>query len=608
MRRFGWRVLAVIFGALMLSGLAIPANAESGDRISEFVISYTIRADGTVEVVEDIEYVFAGSDRHGIYRTLITRQPFGDGSDRDVVYEVRDIEVSSPDAPDEWRKSNGGEGFRTTWLTLQIGDPDETLTKSTARYRIRYLLDGALRTVDGVPELYWNATGLDWDAAIDHVRVSVGGPAGVTSISCYQGRAGSTQACQTRTESGAAVAEARDLAAGEGVTIAVQVPAGSVANAEPTVVPGGSLLRAARVSPLTVGGTALTLLLALWAAVSTRAANRDQRYAGVAPGTIEPTAPVETDTLEEDRIPVRFHPPDVPPALGGVLLRSSAAARATPAALIELAHAGALTIEAVPDAAKEYEKTGGVRRTATARDLSKAPPDYSVAFAERLFEASRTITLDNPDDADQKRFQEASAALVQEVSKAPTERGWRTRGGPPRTLLYLLLGLAAVILLIVLSFAVLQAGALLYLGPLLLAGIALIVAIVFWANGHRTAEGRALTDQVLGFRRYIETAEARTLRFEEGQDIFSAFLPWAIVFDLAERWQKVCAELAAEGRIPDTPHWYSGPAFYSTFSSPGATFGESLSASVTSASADTSGSSGGGFSGGGGGGGGGGSW
>src|SRR5699024_9865975 len=148
------------------------------------------------------------------------------------------------------------------------------------------------------------ATGLDWDAAIDRVRVSVTGPDGVTSVSCYQGEAGSTQTCPAGTESGAAVAEARGLAAGEGVTVSVQVPARSVSDAEPTVVPGGSLLRAARVSPLTVGGSALTLLLAVLAAVWTRRANRDQRYAGVAPGTIEPTAPIVTDTVDKDLIPV----------------------------------------------------------------------------------------------------------------------------------------------------------------------------------------------------------------------------------------------------------------------------------------------------------------
>jgi len=502
-------------------------------------------------------------------------------------------------------RSSGSEGFRTAWLTLQIGDPDETLTGNTATYRIRYVLDGALRTVDGVPELYWNATGHDWDAAIDEVRVSVTGPEGVTSVSCYQGQAGSTQTCQAEIGSGVAIAVARGLAAGEGATISVQVPAGSVTTAEPTVVPGGSLVRAARLSPLTIGGSALTLVMAVLAAVGTRRANRDQRYAGVAPGTIEPTAPIRRDTLDEDLIPVRFNPPDVPPALGGVLLRSSAAAKATPAALIELAYAGAVTIEAVPDAAKEYAKTGGVRRTATARDLSKAPSEYSAAFAERLFEAGNTIVLDPPEAADQRRFQKAAAPLVQVVSKAPMERGWRARGGPRLALLYLLLGLLAVIVLIGLSFSFLEKGALLYLGPLVLAGLAFVVAIGLWVSGHRTAEGRALTDQTLGFRGYIETAEARTLRFEEGQDIFSAFLPWAIVFDLAELWQKVCAELAAEGRIPDTPHWYSGPAFYSTFGSHGASFGQSLSTSVTSASADSSGSGGGGSSGGGGGGGGG---
>ncbi|HHU11526.1 MAG TPA: DUF2207 domain-containing protein [Intrasporangiaceae bacterium] len=601
------RILGIIIGVFVLLGLSAPgAAAESGDRITDFTITYTIRDDGIVEVVEEIDYAFAGTDRHGIYRTLITRQPFGDGSDRDVLYRIRDIEVDSPDAPDEWTSSTNHDGFRFSWLKLTIGDPDETLTTRTATYRISYLLEGALRTVDGIPELYWNATGLDWDAAIDQVRVSVSGPQGVTSVSCYQGEAGSTQGCETHTESGAAVAQARDLAAGEGVTISVQVPAGSVSNAEPIVVPGGSLLRAARVSPLTVGGSAAALVLAVFAAVWARRSNRDQRFAGIAPGTIDRSAPVERDTLDRDLIPVRFNPPDVPPALGGALLSTSAVPKVAPAALIELAHAGALTIEAVPDADRKYKKSGGVRRTALARDLSKAPSEYAAAFAAKLFEADERIVLDQPDSTDAKRFQKAVAPLTQAVSKAPMERGWRANEGAARWILILVLGLAGVLGVIGFSFAALGRGALLYLGPLALAALALIVAIVLWSTGHLTAEGRALRDQVEGFRRYIETAEARTLKFEEGQDIFSAFLPWAIIFGLAERWQKVCAELAAQGRIPESPAWYTGPAFYSTFSS-GSSFGESLSTSVSS-SAATSGSGGSGSSGGGGGGGGGGSW
>ena len=60
-----------------------------------------------------------------------------------------------------------------------------------------------------------------------------------------------------------------------------------------------------------------------------------------------------------------------------------------------------------------------------------------------------------------------------------------------------------------------------------------------------------MCDQVEGFRKYLATAEADQLRFEEGEDIFSKYLPWAIAFNLADRWAKVCADLVAMGRLPD---------------------------------------------------------
>ena len=58
---------------------------------------------------------------------------------------------------------------------------------------------------------------------------------------------------------------------------------------------------------------------------------------------------------------------------------------------------------------------------------------------------------------------------------------------------------------------------------------------------------------------YLATAEADQLRFEEGEDIFSKYLPWAIIFELADRWAKICGDLVAMGRLPDTtPYWYFG--------------------------------------------------
>jgi uncharacterized membrane protein len=123
-----------------------------------------------------------------------------------------------------------------------------------------------------------------------------------------------------------------------------------------------------------------------------------------------------------------------------------------------------------------------------------------------------------------------------------------------------------------------------------------------------------VADQVIGFRTYLATAEAEQLRFEEGEDIFSKYLPWAIVFGLADRWQQVCAQLVAAGRINPDPYWYSGPSYYSSGWTAGAlsstvasTFDPPPTPSSSSGGGSSSGFSGG-SSGGGGGGGGGGSW
>ena len=65
------------------------------------------------------------------------------------------------------------------------------------------------------------------------------------------------------------------------------------------------------------------------------------------------------------------------------------------------------------------------------------------------------------------------------------------------------------------------------------------------AGPHRRGHRGAHPGQ--GFRRYLETAEADQIRFEEGQDLFSRYLPYAIIFGVAERWAKVFDDLAKSG-------------------------------------------------------------
>jgi uncharacterized membrane protein len=141
--------------------------------------------------------------------------------------------------------------------------------------------------------------------------------------------------------------------------------------------------------------------------------------------------------------------------------------------------------------------------------------------------------------------------------------------------------------------------------PLVIAGLVLLAG----ANDmpRRTAKGTGLVRRVRGFRTYIDTAEAQEARFQERENIFSRYLPYAIVFGLTEKWARAFAALGQE--MPQT-NWYVGtrPFAYNNFASSIDHFTVSSAGTIASTPGGSGGSGFGGSSGGGGGGGGGGSW
>ena len=76
-------------------------------------------------------------------------------------------------------------------------------------------------------------------------------------------------------------------------------------------------------------------------------------------------------------------------------------------------------------------------------------------------------------------------------------------------------------------------------------GLALLVAA-----GHmpsRTGKGTAMLSRVRGFRRLFDEGEEDTrARFAEQHDIFSQYLPYAIVFGCTKKWAKAFEGIAAE--------------------------------------------------------------
>jgi len=71
----------------------------------------------------------------------------------------------------------------------------------------------------------------------------------------------------------------------------------------------------------------------------------------------------------------------------------------------------------------------------------------------------------------------------------------------------------------------------------------------------RTGAGTATRIQALGFKQYLATAEAEQIRFEEAENIFSRYLPYAMVFGVADHWVKIFRELAIERNVEWSIDW-----------------------------------------------------
>ncbi|TCC30546.1 DUF2207 domain-containing protein [Kribbella sindirgiensis] len=632
MRRALGVVVTMLAVGIALAGYAVPASAAIGDRVRSMAIAYEVGADGVLHVTETIEYHFGDTDRHGIFRDLVVREPYADNATKDQRYDVTNVQVSSPTAPDEFDLSTTKTNkARDQVLRIKIGSSGDSVPGQDATYRISYDVRGALRHFPDHSELYWDATGSSWEASLDHVTVTVTVPQGVTRVACYEGPPGSTESCNEKSIVGgkAVFTQETDVVRGEQLTVVVGLKPGAVSNDLPIVVdPPGFLARYGVSWPAAIVSLALTALAIVGGKILVRSRS-DRRYDGMPPGTVPPegrTARTVPDRVADKEIPVAFTPPNITAAEGGLLLDGTVDTSEVAATLVDLAVRGAVRIEGENDV-----------RTAVLVDAGIAEATHEKALLKGLFpkqEPGGEVRLVAPAVGD-TRPQRAAERMGEALWKRAAERNWYLRM-PRRPKVVASSGygwvpfgcgvfLAVLVGLVGLVVSTVKFGAPSWLGPtivVVLPVLALLNALIdlFLHNrkGRRDARGRALTDQVIGFRQYLTTAEADQLRFEDGEDIFSKYLPWALVLGLADRWQQICRQLVDSGRLTAAPSWYSGSSSYydsgwtagsisttvsSTFAAPPTPSTGGGSSSGFSSSSSSSSSSGGG-----GGGGGGGSW
>ena len=569
-------IAAAAVAALLAIAFATPALADEGWVIERFAADITIDKDGSLHIVEAIDANFGGLQKHGIFRTIPVRYQWDDTHLRVYQLQVRSVTDGSEKGV---RYETSDQG---AFKVIKIGDPNRTVS-GRQTYRITYDLSGAMNAFPDHDELFWNVNGGLWDVRAQAVTATVHAPAAPRQVTCYQGAAGSDEACRfTITSSGADFAATRPLAPRGQLTIVAALAKGVVAEPKPIIARDDNLLSYFEPQPLwlALAGLALAAGLAFlywrWYTVG-----RDAR--------------------ERETIVPEYEPPDkVRPAQLGVILDESADTKDVTATIVDLAVRGYLTITEEPQAWLFAKKDWTLH--ATGKDTGGLLPYERIVY-EGLFKDGTDVKVSEL----RTHFVSSLRSAEGELYRDSADRKWfATRPDRVRQ------GYAGVSVLVIIA----GVGIAWLLGRTLGAGLVgvavIVVGLVALAVARvmpaKTAAGAELLRRTLGFRQYMEVAEKERQRFAERENIFSEYLPYAIVFGCVEKWARAFKDIEMSAQ---TSSWYigGGPFNAGILSSSLQGFSSNLGSAISSTPGSSGGSGfSGGGAGGGGGGGGGGSW
>lgn len=627
--------VALLLGALALLiavAQSASAQASSGWAIRQFNVDIHVLQDGSFEVVEDIAVTFR-EGRRGIFRQIPVRYdlqpdaPVPDGTVEDWYrgIELIDLTVESDSgAPTDTQVTDPGWDGRD--LVVRIGDEDTTIT-GDHRYRISYRVEGALDTGEaGAADLYWNATGERWDVPIEQAEVVVSG-AGIDQATCFSGRYGSPDACDTTNLDGSRVRfTSQSLPPGSGLTVAARFTPGQITVGDPLIERWPTLASEMTGSPL---AWPLAAAVAILGAAGLGALGLREGRDRVARGTSTATGRVDAARPDERRrglfeprpIAVEFRPPDdLRPGELGLIVDERVDPVDITATVLDLAVRGYLTIEEVEEPGILWtSKTDWIlRRTESPEETATAADDRADARELNRYESRLLNALFA--SGEEVRVSELSGTFASDYALVETDlylsaqtHGWFSRRPDHVRSTWLVAGFVIAALGVVMTVLLTNSGTRIGVVGVPVALLGFVLAAGHRWMPRRTARGSDLLTRTLGFREFIETADAERLRFAEAEGSFERYLPYATVFGVTDRWAKAFEALGVDVWT-GVGGWYVGHSYLNAarFTAGMNDFSAAAATSLTTMPRSTPGSGGafggGGFSGGGFGGGGGGSW
>ncbi len=594
-------LLLVGLGVFLLGVLpASVARADSDDdRIDKYTVTTDVAKDGTAAVQIAFDFNFGSDSGHGPYLSLPLRQEIANDPDHWRMIDITLGKVTSPSgaSPEVQTATKDGN------LLVRIGSENSTYV-GTQQYVVSYRIRGLIapnQAQSGLDEVNWNVIGGAWEVPFRNITATVTGPVNVTKAACFV-NGNAEQPCSDVKESGKSVTFTQDSLPSEtSLQIVAGFPAGTFVGAEARLEKRFWIGNMFPVTPLTGGLTAALTVIGLIPLLRrTRRGSQDEVYLGLTPG-VTPASGQQVAIghgANKGPVAVAFTPPrGARPGEIGVLVDSTANDVDITATIIDLAVRGHLRID----------QQGKKDWTLTRLNGEGKLIGYESYLVKKLFQNGSTVSTDDLKDSDYSGTLEGTRQRL--YKRVTDELHWFRRNPVTVRGVAILGGIGLVGLGVVLGFGLGFVG----FGLLGLAGVICGLVMLALNNrfGARTADGSAVLAQAKGFELYLTTAEADQIKFEEGIDVFSRYLPYAIVFGVAERWAKIFQDLAARGVYTPGNSWYVGYAYGNVLSSGFVSSMSQLTSTMSSSmqSATTASSGGSGFSGGGGfGGGGGGGW
>lgn len=592
-----------IFSLIILAILLLsPIQSQARDKITDWYIKdlkteITVSKDSSLDITEWITADCGNlTNKHGIFRILPTGY-----------YKSPNDWVASPVKLDSITDFSGNKiNYNQTkdiinhTITWKIGDANKTV-QGINYYLIKYHVNNAIRTDNAnYDQFYWNVNGAFWDLEIDAFSATVTFPKEVditkTTIDLYSGYLSSKTNSLAKYEvidnKTLKVESTGGLTTNQSITTSINLP---------------KIFTPYEPGPFQKYSWTLSLLLPIIAFVFSHSIWK--RY-GKDPKNNRTIVP-------EFGIPNNLSPLE----LGMVLTDGNLESKFISAEIINLGVLGVIKIEKIEKkgifGVEDYKiiKTGNNeyllnkhQKSLLEKMLYCANEKVKFSLLSKKNNTPETNSNELKISELKNDFYTYVANIKEELTDDLKTRRLLVPRGKLQALLIVLgvLSLGGIFLAFILMTS-LDSVNFLYAIPSFITS-AIIFFIFAGVIKQRSPEGLELLNKIRGFELYMKTAEKYRQQFNEKENIFEKFLPYAIMLGITKEWIKKMKDIYGEKYFNSyTPIWFIGGNIGSFDASSIDNAISSMSSSMNSAMSAAS-SSGGGGAGGGGGGGGGGGW